>query len=300
MQSGHPSQPRLSIFYGESATKGEADYDQWCYEVKSLLHDEIYKEEVIMQAIRRSVRGEASRILMRLEPGVRIKAVLEKFESVYGTVDTKEELLAKFYSAKQEQTEDVTSWSCRLEYILRKLVKQGLIGSYGSDEMLKSKFWSGLRQELKDISGFKYEMIADFDKLRVELRKIEREHKVPVAEKGSRKALNAQQSVTDSASTSKDSEVSELKYLVQDMSMTMKAMGKEISDLKQQTYHHQPNRNKSSGRGRSRNKQNYNSDFSKDSNQDRGHGSEQNLGPQCYRCKQYRHFKWQCTVRLDH
>jgi hypothetical protein len=57
MQSSHPSQPQLSIFYGENSTKGEADYDQWSYEVKSLMHDDIYKEEVILQAIRRSVRG---------------------------------------------------------------------------------------------------------------------------------------------------------------------------------------------------------------------------------------------------
>jgi hypothetical protein len=113
---------------------------------------------------------------------------------------------------------------------LRKLVEQGLIGTYGSDEMLKSKFWSGLRQELKDVSGFKYETIGDFDKLRVELRKIEREHQVPVTEKESRKAVHAQQNVAEA--TNKESEISELKYLVQDMSMTMKAMGKEIADLK--------------------------------------------------------------------
>jgi hypothetical protein len=71
--------------------------------------------------------------------------VLEKFDRVYVIVDTKEELLAKCYSAKQGQTEDVTSWPCRLEDILKKLVEHGLIGTYGSDEMLESKFWSGLR-----------------------------------------------------------------------------------------------------------------------------------------------------------
>lgn len=110
----HTNQPRLSIFYGENATKGEVDYEQWRYEVKSLLLEETYKEDMIMQAIRRSVRGEAIRILMRLGTGVDIETILEKFESVYGTVDTKEELLAKLYSAKQGESEDITAWSFRL------------------------------------------------------------------------------------------------------------------------------------------------------------------------------------------
>lgn len=66
------------------------------YEVKSLLLEETYTEDMIMQTIRRSVRGEASRLLMGLGTGVDIETILEKFESVYGTVETKEELLANF------------------------------------------------------------------------------------------------------------------------------------------------------------------------------------------------------------
>lgn len=47
--------------------------------MKSLLLEATYKEGMIMQAIRRSVRGEASRILMRLGTGVDIETILEKF-----------------------------------------------------------------------------------------------------------------------------------------------------------------------------------------------------------------------------
>ena len=61
------SQPRLSIFYGDTKTltKGEATYDQWRYEIRSLLQDNTHKKEAVLQSIRRSVRGEASKILMR-------------------------------------------------------------------------------------------------------------------------------------------------------------------------------------------------------------------------------------------
>lgn len=224
----HANQPRLSIFYGENATKGEVDYEQWRYEVKSLLLEETYKEDMIMQAIRRSVRGEASRILMRLGTGVDIETILEKFESVYGTVDTKEELLAKFYSAKQGESEDITAWSCRLEDLLSRVVEQRMISHHDSEEMLRTKFWAGLRQDLKDISGFKFEMIKDFDKLRVELRKMEREHKPP--EKETKKTTNLIQHVSPATENKKnvqpESEITELKQLVQDMSIRVNDMGK--------------------------------------------------------------------------
>lgn len=106
--------------------------------MKSLLREETYKEDMIMQAIRRSVRGEASRILMRLGTGVDIETILEKFESVYGTVYTEEELLAKFYSAKQGESEDITAWSCRLEDLLSRVVEQRMISHHDSEEMLRT------------------------------------------------------------------------------------------------------------------------------------------------------------------
>lgn len=175
---------------------------------------------MIMQAIRRSVRCEASRILMRLGTGVDIETILEKFESVYGTVDTKEELLAKFYSAKQGESEDIIAWSFRLEDLLSRVVEQRMISHHDSDKMLRTKFWAGLSQDLKDISGFKFEMIKDFDKLRVELRKMEREHKIP--EKETKTTTNSILQVSPATENKKnvqpESEVTKLKQLVQDMS----------------------------------------------------------------------------------
>lgn len=298
----HTNQPRLSIFYGENATKGEIDYEQWRYEVKSLLLEETYKEDMIMQAIRRSVRGEAIRILMRLGTGVDIETILEKFESVYSTVDTKEELLAKFYSAKQGESEDITAWSCRLEDLLSRVVEQGMISHHDSEEMLRTKFWAGLRQDLKDISGFKFEMINDFDKLRVELRKMEREHKLP--EKETKKTTNLTQHVSPATENKKnvqpESEITELKQLVQDMSIRVNDMGKKLSELQeQQTTNTTSNRQNYTTRGRSRFRQSYNPTPRFNNGRERGFQSV-NTGPQCYRCRQFGHFQWQCNVRLDH
>lgn len=135
----HANQPRLSIFYGENATTSEVDYEQWRYEMRILLLEETYKEDMIMQAIWRSVRGEASRILMRLGRNVDIETILKKFESVYDTVDTKEELLVKLYCTKQGESQDITAWPCRLEDLLSRVVEQRMFLHHDSEEMLRTK-----------------------------------------------------------------------------------------------------------------------------------------------------------------
>ena len=86
--------------------------------MKCLLLEKQHKPEALAQAIRRSLRGEASNVLRRLGIGATIPQILEKFESVYGAIDSKENVLAKFYSARQGEKEDVSTWSCRLEGIL--------------------------------------------------------------------------------------------------------------------------------------------------------------------------------------
>ena len=69
--------PRISIFYGDSV-KGEATYAQWVYEVKCLLIEKTHKPKVIAQAIRRSLRGEASNLVRRLGIGATIPEILDK------------------------------------------------------------------------------------------------------------------------------------------------------------------------------------------------------------------------------
>ena len=75
--------------------------------------------------------------------------ILSKFNSVYGEVDAKEHLLATFYSAKQEDNEDVTKWSCRLEDILSSAVDRKLVDANNVNEMLRNMFSQCLMQHLK-------------------------------------------------------------------------------------------------------------------------------------------------------
>ena len=57
-------------------------------------------------------------------------------------------------------------WSCRLEEIYSKAVAKGVAKREEANEKLKSRFWNGLHQWLRDITGYKYDRIEEFDELR--------------------------------------------------------------------------------------------------------------------------------------
>lgn len=88
---------KFSTFYGETG-KGEVSFYTWKYEVRCLLEEKVYREEQILQGIRRSCKGEAANILRRLGAGVSAEEILEKFESTYGHIDSEEMVLKKFYA----------------------------------------------------------------------------------------------------------------------------------------------------------------------------------------------------------
>ena len=169
--------PRLANFSGETG-KNDVRFDLWKYDVQCLREERIHTPDSIRQAIRNSLRGEAGRIVMRLGPKASVAEIMEKLECVYGTVEMGENLMSEFYAAQQKMGEDVTSWSCRLEDLMAKAQEKNSLSPETVNEMLRSRFWTGLNQKLKDSSRHKYDTIKDFDRLRVAIRAIEHEHGV--------------------------------------------------------------------------------------------------------------------------
>ena len=79
--------------------------------------------------------------------------IITRFQSVCGTVEAPERLLAQLYGSKQAENEDVSSWGCRIEnHLIKSLKRQGDVHHPDTNEMLWSVFWRGLRKELCDIS----------------------------------------------------------------------------------------------------------------------------------------------------
>lgn len=112
------------------------------YEVECL-YQESYRPYVIQQAIRCSLKGEASRVVMHLGPVAPIISIVQKLDNMYGTVAEKEDILSEFYSARQREDEKCARLGCRLEDILNKAIQKNLIDLSQFEEMLKTMFYKG-------------------------------------------------------------------------------------------------------------------------------------------------------------
>lgn len=167
--------PRVSAFTG-STTKGELSFEAWKFEVKCLMQDKACHKDLLLQSVRRSLKGEASRLAMHLGEDAPLEEILIKLERVYGTVESGTTLLQQFYNSRQEGEESVGAYSCRLEDILNKAIARGAVAREQGDEMLRSKLWTGLKDErIRNATRYKYDCVHDFDVLRAELRAVEQE-----------------------------------------------------------------------------------------------------------------------------
>lgn len=304
MSMTHP--PRITWFSGSEPQSGETTFELWKHEVRCLL-GQSYEREAILNAIRRSLRGEAGYVALRLPLDVTVEEILAKLDSIYGSVDKKEELLAEFYGSRQREDETVTSWSCRLEGILGKAVERGLVNRKDIDGMLHSMLWTGLKSSLKDISGYKYDTVKDFDGLRVALRQIENDH--------CHRELPKPTKPQTSKSAARPTEMDELKGMINQISTRLETYERKFDQPPQQqnqSWQRQPQqswsnqapgqqrqqpqwRNQYRGRGIARGgSTNSNSSY-------REQGAEyQDKEYKCWRCGQLGHLRRGCKVRLDH
>lgn len=267
MTMSHP--PKVTWFSGTEQKAGDTTYALWRHEVQCLLKQN-YDEDAVLNAVRRSLRGEAGHVAMRLDLDATVHDIILKLDSIYGSVDKREELLAEFYGSRQKEDESVTSWSCRLEGILGKAVDRGLIQRKDIDGMLHAMLWTGLKPSLKDISGHKYDTIKDFDGLRVSLRQIENDHitrNASVVKPHSAKAVTTQP---------EDSNLQELKGMIKQINTRL------------DSYESRWNQHRGRGKGRGRGQYN------------KGKNESTQKDYQCWRCGQMGHLKIGCKVRMDH
>ena len=112
--------PKLPQFSGTDA-KGDASYQVWKYEVTCLLKEKIYPDAHILQAIRRSVKGEARESLLSAGETASSEDILKKLNGIYGTVASNESILQQFYLEKQREEENVAQYIIRLENMLQQI-----------------------------------------------------------------------------------------------------------------------------------------------------------------------------------
>jgi hypothetical protein len=147
--------------------------------------------------------------------------------------------------------------------------------------MLKNMFYEGLRSELKDITGFLFDKIPNFDDLRHEVRIKEEEMN---QRKKSRKTERIQ-------AVSANEDLQEIKAMIQNLNRDVSEMKTRVYTRDEDTYGEKSQTSQylkeNRGRGQSYKK-----------GQRKGRQSDEDVI--CYRCGQPGHLKYGCRVRLDH
>lgn len=283
--------PRLSYFSGEGA-KGEATFDLWKYEVDCLVKEGGHTTETILQGIRRSLKGEAARIAMRLGANAKLETLLEKMKSVYGTVEIQETLMAEFYSARQAEDEDVSHWACRIEDLLTK-AKQNL-GPQDVNAKLHNVFWIGLKQRLKDVSGHKFDTIQDYDKLVVAIRSIEKDQNRPNPAPRNSATVKTASAITPTATDDLKEDLKSMKAMISQLTT-------EVASLKCKSQTQEPLQPAQEGyaQGHGRGQQGQGQGYGYN-NRGRSRGRGYNRDIVCWNCNDRGHTQYECTVRTDH
>ena len=198
--------PKLPYFSGCQDRKDDVSFDLWAFEVRCLLQEQVYTAPVLAQAVRRSLRGAASNVLLHLGQGASVEAILQKLEGQYGTVISDAALLQMFYAEKQKADEAVASWASRLEDTIAQLKKRGKVTPQAAEEMLRNKFWVGLcSHELKMASRHKFDDVAcSYSELLAYTRSVELEASSMGESQHKTRQARASQAVVDNQSPPTD------------------------------------------------------------------------------------------------
>ena len=294
--------PRVATFSGS----GDKDisYEAWRYEVCTLLKESSYAPQEVSIAVKKSLRGEAANVVCRLGFEVDLETMLEKMDGIYGLVEDAENLMSQFYGATQGKGENVSSWGCRLEDMLFRAQQQNPLSNGSQNDMLRTKFWSGLQPRLKEAARHKLDHVKDFDKLRVEVRKIECE-----LEKTSTSETRKAQVHMTMAEETQQSEMEALKGMVCQLGTQLKEIQKSMNSTSQEETRDTRPRGNYRGRFRGshrpyqRGRSRYYSQrtyFTPDHPDQNGQRQEveRNRDTVCYRCGQEGHVAYGCRVDL--
>ena len=278
VRQGNYQYPKLSQFYGEDG-KGEVTWVAFKYEIEALLCDKVFTQEQILLGVRRACKGKAGDKIRRLGPHISITDVLQKFDSDYGSVESREMVMKKFYSCQQKDDESVTIYASRLEEIFDQAIH--LQALRRSDvNVLKEVFHAGLKREIKLMSMYQFDKISNYDDFKREIRKLESS-----ISENLKSTCKATVNV-DSMTQSKD--MAEMKELLKQLN---ERIGKLEKEKEEQTKQTQGYSQRGRGfRGRSR------------GYRGRGRGdyrpqrpiSNQTFQPTCWSCNEKGHLRRDC------
>ena len=141
--------PKITSFSGEGTDEEQviAEFESWRYEVDTLLSNQAYTSEAVVLAVRRSLKGKASRQIKAMPKTATVAMILEKLQGSFGPVVSGESIMQQFYNSAQELKESLASWGGRLEDLFDRAVELKVVDISRRDDMLKKQFFNGLANQ---------------------------------------------------------------------------------------------------------------------------------------------------------
>ena len=118
--------------------------------MKCLRNSQTVPEQIILQAIRTSLRGSARTMITTLGEHATVADILDKLHDYYRTVSSCETLMQNFYSDSPKDAESIGDYGSRIEQTLTRAFRTTEMEPSLRDAMLRTKFWISLsNQSLK-------------------------------------------------------------------------------------------------------------------------------------------------------
>ena len=169
--------PKIPPFSGdEPPQKGDVTYSEWRFEIKCLQGDPGVSSGHLLQAMRRSLRGTARKMLIPLGERATTSEILDKLDALFSDISTNGMIMQEFFNSFQLPNENVTSFGCRIESLLQTAIDNNHLRKEAKNDLLRHKFWTSLSSEkLKSQTRHKYDTIQNYDQLLREIRQVEKE-----------------------------------------------------------------------------------------------------------------------------
>ncbi|KAH3864797.1 hypothetical protein DPMN_027823 [Dreissena polymorpha] len=95
---------------------------------------------VVLQAIRKALKGQAKRIMLHLGTNASVEMIEMKLEDAFGNIASRDSILSYFFLAEQKETESIAEWGLRLEEMLLQARRKTAINASEKEDILKRKF----------------------------------------------------------------------------------------------------------------------------------------------------------------
>ena len=112
--------PKFSFFFsGEDPTpKNEVSFEEWKFEVNCIRKNKSYSDQVVAQAIMKSLRAPAKKALYNMGDSATLEDIMKTLDVQFGSVTIGISAMQEFFTASQKQDETAASWGLRLETII--------------------------------------------------------------------------------------------------------------------------------------------------------------------------------------